>query len=284
MRRMYFIGVATAQSSIHRIFPEWARLAGVESAELTGIDVPLGASSECYRGAVARIRDDPEAVGALVTSHKVGIWEHARGFFTDFDDDARLLGEVSCIVRREARLTGLAIDTLTAGLALRSAAPKWPLKDDVLIFGAGGAALALAVHLERHHSPASLTLTDSSEQRVQKVRGLTHARVVRVAGVAENDDLLGLMPPGSLIVNATGMGKDVPGSPLTGHVRFPGNSIAWDFNYRGDLTFLEQARAQGVRAVNGWDYFLHGWTQILARIYGFSLTPDLFERMRAAAR
>jgi shikimate 5-dehydrogenase len=86
-----------------------------------------------------------------------------------------------------------------------------------------------------------------------------------------------------LIVNATGIGKDRPGSPVTGGVRFPARAIAWDFNYRGDLQLLELARAAGVTAIDGWEYFLHGWSQIMARVLGFEVTPELFERMRAAA-
>ena len=52
------------------------------------------------------------------------------------------------------------------------------------------------------------------------------------------------LPDGSLVVNATGLGKDRPGSPLTDDARFPRDGIAWDFNYRGDLLFLEQAERQ----------------------------------------
>jgi len=32
--------------------------------------------------------------------------------------------------------------------------------------------------------------------------------------------------------------------PWTDKVEFPTNSIAWDFNYRGELVFLDQAKAQ----------------------------------------
>jgi shikimate 5-dehydrogenase len=46
------------------------------------------------------------------------------------------------------------------------------------------------------------------------------------------------------MVNATGLGKDGPGSPITDAAPFPEWGYAWDFNYRGDLVFLEQARRQ----------------------------------------
>ena len=46
-----------------------------------------------------------------------------------------------------------------------------------------------------------------------------------------------------MVVNATGLGKDSPGSPISGAAIFPDGGIAWD-NYRGDLLFLEQASSQ----------------------------------------
>ena len=79
------------------------------------------------------------------------------------------------------------------------------------------------------------------------------------------------LSPGSLVINATGLGKDAPGSPLTDAARFPERGIAWDLNYRGDLVFLDQARAQASRRAlqveDGWTYFLHGWTQVIAEVF-----------------
>jgi shikimate dehydrogenase len=272
MPTMYFIGVTTAQSSIHRIFPQWATVAGVRNAALQGIDLPLNATPNQYRAAVNTILHDPDAQGALITTHKVGIYEHAQDLFTDFDPDARRLGEVSCIVKRGTRLTGQAMDTVAGPLALRALGWHGPA---ALILGAGGAGLALAVSL-----PVPVVLTDILPARLQRVQRLTAARCEQVAGPEDNDTLLAAMPSGSLIVNATGMGKDRPGAPLTPQARFPPDALAWDLNYRGELLFLDYARAQGIRAADGWEYFLHGWTQIMARVFGFDLTPQLFEAMR----
>ena len=280
---MYFIGVTTAQSSIHRIFPQWAAQAGVEGAELRGIDIAVDAPAAEYRRAVQAILDDPDAWGGLVTTHKVNIQRHASDLFTEFDADAARLGEVNCIVRRAGRLAGLATDTLTAGMALREILPR-TFAASALILGAGGAAVALAVNLYRDHRPREVVLTDVSAARLEQVRGLVPARMEWVRDGADHDRLLAAMPAGSLIVNATGMGKDRPGCPITAGARFPADAVAWDFNYRGDLAFLDYARRQGVRAVDGWNYFLHGWSQVMSRVYGFDVTADLFARMQAAAR
>jgi len=276
---MYFLGVTTGQSSIHRIFPRWTAMAGVDGAVLRGIDIPMDAPPERHRAAVRTILDDPESCGGLVTTHKVNVFQHARDLFTAFDPDAERLGEVNCIVRRPGALTGLATDTLTAGLALRDILGPGPAPPAALILGAGGAAVALAVVLYRDYAPDLVALTDISAPRLEHVRSLTRARCELINSPADHDRLLAAMPPGSLIVNATGMGKDRPGSPLTRAARFPAGATAWDFNYRGDLAFLDLARSQGIRAINGWNYFLHGWSQVMARVFGFDLTPELFAAM-----
>ena len=283
MRKMYFIGVTTGASSIHRVFPRWARLAGTEDAVLAGLDIPVHGTPEQYRAAVRAIREDPDAMGALVTTHKVGIYNHARELFTNFDADGELLGEVSCIVKRGDRLSGLAVDTLTAGLALRDIIGPALFRGHALILGAGGAGLALACHLFRQHQPARVILSDVSRARIDQIRSLTPAQCVVNLDAGENDRLLAALPLGALVVNATGMGKDRPGAPITDRAWFPPGSIAWDFNYRGDLLFLDYARAGGARAVDGWDYFLHGWSQIMARVFGFDLTPALFAAMKNEA-
>ena len=74
-----------------------------------------------------------------------------------------------------------------------------------------------------------------------------------------------------MVVNATGLGKDAPGSPLTDSVSFPDNGYVWEFNYRGDLLFLEQARRQEksrkLTIEDGWIYFIHGWTRVIAEVF-----------------
>jgi shikimate 5-dehydrogenase len=95
------------------------------------------------------------------------------------------------------------------------------------------------------------------------------------------------MPETSLIINATGMGKDTPGSPLTSHALFPKNGIAWELNYRGELDFLHQALNQaGSRRLtieDGWLYFLHGWTQVIAQVLGVKIEEEVFERLAGIA-
>ncbi|MEW6042504.1 MAG: shikimate dehydrogenase, partial [Elusimicrobiota bacterium] len=65
------------------------------------------------------------------------------------------------------------------------------------------------------------------------------------------------------------------------------NSIAWEFNYRGELDFLHQAEAQktsrSVVVEDGWLYFLHGWTQVIAQVLQININKDLFTELTIAA-
>ncbi|RWE90613.1 MAG: shikimate dehydrogenase, partial [Mesorhizobium sp.] len=92
-----------------------------------------------------------------------------------------------------------------------------------------------------------------------------------------------------LVINATGLGKDAAGSPITDDGVFPQRGIAWDLNYRGDLIFLDQARRQQARQQlqieDGWTYFLHGWTQVIAEVFDIAIPvsgPD-FEKISRIA-
>ena len=93
-----------------------------------------------------------------------------------------------------------------------------------------------------------------------------------------NDEIVESLPEGSIVINATGMGKDRPGSPLTDGCKFPRHGIVWEFNYRGSLEFMHQAEAQqaerDLQIENGWTYFIHGWTQVIAEVFHIDITGD----------
>ncbi|HIS81217.1 MAG TPA: shikimate dehydrogenase, partial [Candidatus Scatomonas merdavium] len=94
----------------------------------------------------------------------------------------------------------------------------------------------------------------------------------------DNDRILASLKPHSLIVNATGLGKDAPGSPLTDQCSFPQDSLVWEINYRGELVFMDQAKAQAeaknLTIEDGWIYFIHGWTQVVAEVFHIDDMPD----------
>ncbi len=146
--------------------------------------------------------------------------------------------------------------------------------------------MALAWHLTKaeHGSnrPSRVHVANRSTPRLEHLRKLHADWATGVPLVTHHvpdpvlaDSVLAELPPGSLVVNATGLGKDAPGSPLTDAARFPANGLVWEFNYRGDLLFMEQAKAQqaaaGLHVEDGWNYFLHGWTRVISDVFNVEI-------------
>jgi len=296
---MAFVGVSTAGSSIMRVFPRWADALGLPTRRLVGHDLPLDATPEDYRALVRRIRDDDDEVGALVTTHKIGVYAHCADLFDELDDFARLCGEVSSLSKRDGRLVGHAKDPVTAGLSLEELLPVGHFARtgaEVVCLGAGGAGTAATWYLARRPDrPARIVCTDTSAERLDHLRqvhadgGLDPAlfSYVAVVGAGDGDRVVGAAAPGSLVINATGLGKDRPGSPLTDTARFPAGGLVWELNYRGSLELLHQARAQqdaaGLTVVDGWRYFVHGWSQVVAEVFGLTLDAATVEELAALA-
>lgn len=299
---LHFIGVTTGQSSIMRVFPAWARHLGIDAA-IRGIDLPLRAGADAYREAAAFVRDDPLSRGALVTTHKIDLFHACRDMFDKIDPLAALMGETSCLSKPGGRFACHAKDPISSGLALDGFLPDRHFAatgGDLFVIGAGGSAIAITWHLMQaargDDRPSCIVVSDTDPDRLSEIRRIHEAigRPVPVEyllarGPEDNDRVMERLAPASLVVNATGLGKDAPGSPITGGGLFPEDGIAFDLNYRGDLVFLDQAKAQqaarGLQIENGWTYFIHGWTQVIAEVFAVPIPtsgPGL-ERMSAIA-
>jgi shikimate 5-dehydrogenase len=299
---MYFVGVTTGNSLIMRVFPRWAALLELGDCELRGIDVPVGAARAAYRAVVDFLAADAMSLGALVTTHKLDLYAAARDRFAEVDAFAELMREVSSIAKRDGRLLGQAKDPISSALALDAFVPRghWDGGDrEAVVLGAGGAATAI-VHALVARAPARrprrIVVTDIVEERLDalaevlaQVDGAGAVEGRLVTGVDDADRLVSSAPPRSLVVNATGLGKDRPGSPLGDAARFPQGGLVWELNYRGDLVFLEQARRQaterGLRVEDGWTYFIHGWAQVIAEVFGIVIPAagPTFDELRDAA-
>ncbi|MBW6465131.1 MAG: hypothetical protein K0B06_01345 [Brevefilum sp.] len=297
----YFIGVTTKQSSIMKVFPLWMRDLGREDVVIEGWDCKIHDEPEKYREAVAQIKFDPLSLGALVTTHKIDLLNAARDMFDYLDPYAEITGEISSISKRDGRLEGHAKDPITSGLSLDAIIGEdyfGRTGGEVLSFGAGGSAIATFLHLankqDKADRPDVFTFVNRSQGRLDHAQEMiskldTDIRVnyIQNSDPAVNNQIMAKLPPKSIVINATGMGKDTPGSPVTWDGLFPQDGIAWEFNYRGELDFLHQARAQvdsrNVTVEDGWLYFIHGWTQVIAQVLHFDLTPALLEKLEQTA-
>lgn len=298
-----FVGVTTGSSSINAVFPRWAERLGLPTRTLRGHDVALGASPETYRQLVDAIAGDPRHWGALVTTHKMALYAAAADLFDELDELATTFAEVSSIAKRGQRLTGAAKDPITVSLALDEFLPADHFSSTgaaALVLGSGGAGTALSHQLGRRTDrPVEVICTALDPGALAHARQL-HERagiesdrmryaLTRDSGAA--DVLLSSLPPASLVVNATGLGKDRPGSPLGATAGFPQRAVVWEFNYRGSLEFLHQARAQQIErelvVEDGWRYFVHGWSQVIADVFDLDMpaaTVADLSRIAAEAR
>jgi shikimate 5-dehydrogenase len=302
-RTMYFIGVTTGSSSIMKVFPAWADHLRLD-AQIRGIDFPPNDEPARYAEAVRFIKDDPLSLGALVTTHKMNLLKASRELFDELDPYATTLGEISSISKRGGRLIGHAKDPFSAGAAFEAIVEPgyWQRSGATLaLLGSGGSSLALTLYLHYKAAkggdvPARIVVTarrqSSLEEMLHVHRAIGFAIPVEYAltpAPADADAVLACLPARSMVVNATGLGKDRPGSPITDAANFPEDGIAWEFNYRGNLVFLDQARAQQaarrLKVEDGWVYFIHGWTRVIAEVFDIDLpmSGPAFDRLSQLA-
>jgi len=297
---MYFIGVTTTQSSIMTLFPLWADALGLKDIQIKGIDIAIHAEPEIYQECVAFIKQDPLSLGALVTTHKIDLFRAAKDLFDELDSYASTFEEISSISKNGGSYIAHAKDPISSGLAMEAFIPDdyWFNGGHVLIMGAGGSALAIGAYLTRsdHGSnmPRKIVITNRSQARLESARSLLSRIDTNVQfefrlcpNAADNDAVLSELPPNSLIINATGLGKDRPGSPLSDNAVFPKHSLVWELNYRGELDFLHQAARQkmerNLHVEDGWIYFIHGWTQVMQEVFHTPIQGELFDKLERIA-
>ncbi len=302
----YFIGVTTTKSSIMTVFPLWAKHLGLGDCPIRGIDCKWHDNPEVYRKIVHFLKDDELSKGALVTTHKLDLLKASRDLFDELGPCAQQLDEVSSISKRDGKLIGHAKDPITSGLSLDAFVPNdyWARTGgELCILGAGGSSLALTISLLKHpveQRPSNIYVTNRSEKRLVEMQQVHEKSEYPIPieyalcpTAPENDQVVAKLKPHSVVINATGLGKDAPGSPLSNAVEFPENGIAWDFNYRGDLVFLDQAQAQqdakNLQIEDGWVYFIHGWTRVIAEVFDIDIPTsgpgfDELSRIATGAR
>ena len=323
-----FLGISTAGSLAHQTFPGWSQLF-CPGAVMRGVDLPDDASPAEFRDLVAAMTANPRVLGAVVTSHKLRLFNACSDLVDDAEPLVALTREINSLntrdgVRAFAR-DPQSLDIILDGIGApagrgggphgrgggprgRGGGPPGPAPRPMLCIGAGGSAIAvmLAMRLDiagtlavrqpvLRTGPAArgpLTIVGRDQASLDNVRAVQDRCGIPGAGVAFRlapgagaaAGCLQSAPPGTVVINATGLGKTAPGSPLPDLAVFPPDAVAWDFNYRGPLTFLDQARQAGVATEDGWDYFVAGWSAALAAITGRDLTPERLGRAIESAR
>ena len=131
--------------------------------------------------------------------HKVAVIEHLDGLA----ESAALIGAVNCVVLRQGRLIGENTDGQGFVASLRSVAD--PSGQNVVVFGAGGAARAIAVELALAGA-AQVTIVNRDRTRAAELAALLNERTSARAEVAAWGNRYCVPEGTGIVVNATSIG------------------------------------------------------------------------------
>lgn len=179
--------------------------------------------------------------------HKVAVIEHLDGL----GESARIIGAVNTIVRRGERLIGENTDGLGFVQALREVTE--PAGQDAMVFGAGGAARAVAVELALA-GVRRITVVNRGAERGQALADLLNARTPAQARFAPWQGRHPIEPGTGLVVHATSVGlyPDIDAMPAIDLDTLQPDMVVADGIHNPPLTpLLRAAQARGCRTADG---------------------------------
>jgi shikimate dehydrogenase len=131
--------------------------------------------------------------------HKVAVIEHLDGLA----DSAEVIGAVNCVVARDGRYVGENTDGQGFISALRTVAD--PAARSLVVFGAGGAARAIAVEAALAGA-ASITIVNRGRERGSELAALLRERTPVRAELVEWSGPYAVPEATDIVVNATSIG------------------------------------------------------------------------------
>lgn len=206
--------------------------------------------------------------------HKVTVIPHLDGL----GESAALMGAVNCVVRRDGKLIGENTDGKGFLKSLETAIN--PRDKSVVLFGAGGAARAIAVELGLA-GVKGITIVNRSEARGASLVALLRDKLKLDAELVVWNSSYAVPPGTDIVINGTSIGLYDPDARLDldpGSLK-PGMVVA-DVVFNPVRTrFLEDASARGCVALDGLGMLVN--QGIVGVHYWTGLVPDA-EVMRRA--
>lgn len=225
---------------------------------------------------VQRARDERWFGFQITAPHKRAIMP----LLDEIEPDARAIGALNCVeVTDDGRLIGFNTDVIgfMAGAEQLVGGPVTGLK--VVVVGTGGAARSAVYGLARQ-SPAHLTVAGRSARAAADLASELAPGVATSALALEDPRLARELSRADLLVNATSVGMLSPGPVVPVGLLGPGTAV-YDVVYVPRSTaLLEQARAAGLRCLNGETMLI---TQAAITFQRWTGSPDPSAVMRAAA-
>src|SRR6185312_6514457 len=240
-----FLGISSRGSLIHKVVKDFVGPWGLHVA-ITCCDLPMSTDAKVYREVLLTLEQDAGISGAVVTAHKVALYRAAHDLLIEVSPQCRALEEIGALKRSNRGLIGHATDEAALRRSLTSILePSHGISRDVLVLGCGGAGLALVSVLSETTfalQVRSITVFEKKASRRAELHRLFAQNgclwKIRLLSSCDINSAIEQSAENALIVNATGLGKETGDCPV-GDIIFPRHSIAWDFNYRGPLPFLE---------------------------------------------
>jgi shikimate dehydrogenase len=206
--------------------------------------------------------------------HKVTVINHLDGL----GESAAVMGAVNCVVRRGDKLVGENTDG--KGFLRSLASVTDPAGKTAVLFGAGGAARAIAVELALA-GVKKITLVNRSEARGKQLFELLRDRLkLDVELVVWRGDYA--VPAGTdLVINATSIGLYDADARLNVDVETlrPGMVVADVIGNPPRTRLIREAEARGCRALDGLGMLVN--QGIVAVQYWTGVEPDAAVMRRA---
>ncbi len=235
------LGNPVAHSRSPRLHGFWLRQYGIDGAY-----VPLPVLPENFARAVRGLADCGFRGANVTIPHKLAAFEVCDSL----DDAARRAGAVNTLVFAEGRILGSNTDGFGFLESIREQAPGWAATDGpAVLLGAGGAARAVAAALLDAGCPRLILVNRTAARADALARDL--GGPVEVADVAP-------LNGAALLVNTTSLGMAGYGALSLDLAPLPGHAIVADIVYVPlETALLAQARARGLRGVDGLGMLLH---------------------------
>ncbi len=199
------------------------------------------------------------AEGANVTvPHK----ETIIPFLAEISEEARMIGAVNTLVRTDTGFRGENTDGRGFLRSLFLEQHFEPEDQQVVIFGAGGACRAIAVSLALEKA-RKITMVNRSKGRAEAISDLIHKETScqsQVFCYEDRKEVQEAMAEADLLINTTtlGMSPDVGRMPDVDVSVIGRHHLVADIIYNPKETlFLQEAKKQGARTINGYGMLVH---------------------------
>ena len=206
--------------------------------------------------------------------HKVAIIQHLDGL----GQSAATIGAVNCAVRRGDKLIGENTDGVGFMESLRTAVD--PVGKSLVVFGAGGAARAIAVEAALAGA-ATITIVNRGEARGRELTRLINEKTKAKASFILWDRTYAIDPAADILVNATSIGlfPDVEGRlDIDMSTLRPGVIVADVIPNPPRAALIRGAEARGARTLDGLGMLVNQGVVSIRHWFGVDVDPGVMRR------